>query len=172
VRRFADEMRIGDAVLLRTGTAKIAAVGVVAGDYMYLEQFDDVCGWDLQHAQRIRWCKLPQDFAFGSSVFGAGPPRCSQCRNEEVRNYTEKFLSSPPTYWQGVPLSNLPAEEPQLPEVPSALQNIVAQALDLSGLYWVRQNFGDFPSEDEMVAHFVVPLLRALGWPPEHIAIK
>ena len=56
--------------------------------------------------------------------------------------------------------------------VPPALADIVAQAQDLFGLYWDRQNFGDHPTEDELVAHFVIPFLRALGWPLERIAVK
>jgi hypothetical protein len=31
---------------------------------------------------------------------------------------------------------------------------------------------GEPPSEDELIAHFVVPFLRTLGWPPERIAVK
>ena len=46
--------------------------------------------------------------------------------------------------------------------VPPAVADIVAQAQDLFGLYWDRQNFGDHPSEDELVAHFVIQFLRAL----------
>ena len=57
-------------------------------------------------------------------------------------------------------------------KIPDALEGIVAQAQDLAGLFWDRQKFGDLPSEDELVAHFVMPLLQALGWPPERIAIK
>ncbi len=34
------------------------------------------------------------------------------------------------------------------------------------------QAFGEPPSEDELIAHFVVPFLRALGWPPERIAMQ
>lgn len=34
------------------------------------------------------------------------------------------------------------------------------------------QRFGELPSEDELIVHFVVPLLRAFGWPPERIAVK
>jgi hypothetical protein len=40
------------------------------------------------------------------------------------------------------------------------------------GLYQDFDRFGQPPSEDEVVAHFVVPLLRELGWPPEHIGVK
>src|SRR3990167_6402606 len=42
VRRFASEVAPGDLVLLRTAIATIAAVGLVAGDYLYLNAFDDV----------------------------------------------------------------------------------------------------------------------------------
>lgn len=172
VRRFASEVVAGDVCLLRTGSAKIAAVGLVASDYLYVNAFDDVNGWDLQHARRVRWCRLPEEHVFGSAVFGANPPRCSRVWNEEVLDLAARFLNSPPIHWQTAPLPDLPAEEPPLEEVPSVLQGIAAQTADLVPLLQDRQAFGEPPSEDELVAHFVVPLLRLLGWPPERIAVK
>ncbi len=44
-RRFATELRIGDMLLLRMGVSTIRAVGLVASEYLYLPQFDDVNGW-------------------------------------------------------------------------------------------------------------------------------
>jgi hypothetical protein len=114
VRRFASEMEIGDVVLLRTGIASIIAVGIVASEYLYLNQFDEVNGWDLQHARRVQWCRLPQEYTFGGPVFGANPTRCSRTWNEEVKDYAERFLNSPPTHWREAPLPELPAEEPPL----------------------------------------------------------
>jgi hypothetical protein len=172
VRRFASEMEVGDVVLLRTGIASIAPVGLVASDYLYLNQFDDVNGWDLQHARRIRWAKLPQEYSFTDLVFGANPPRCARTLNDDVTDYVDRFLNSPPTRWQCARLPDLPPDEPLLEEVPQALRGIVAQAQDLSRLFLDRENLGDYPTEDEMVAHFVVPFLRALGWPPERVAVK
>jgi hypothetical protein len=172
VRRFANEVQIGDVFLLRTGISKICAVGIVASEYMYLNQFDDVNGWDLQHARRVRWCKLPQEHTFTTQVFGANPTRCSRTWNEEVLDYADRFLNSPPTHWQTTALPELPPEEPPLEDVPTALQGLVAAANDLVPLLWDRQTFGEHPSEDELIAHFVVPFLRALGWPPERIAVK
>jgi len=172
VRRFASEVSDGDVVLLRTGIATIAAVGLVAGGYQYVNAFDDVNGWDLQHARRVRWCRLPEEHVFGGSVFGANPPRCSRVWNEEVLDFAGRFLKSPPTHWQTAPLPVLPAEEPPLDEVPSGLVGLVAQVADLVPLLWDRQAFGEHPSEDELVAHFVVPFLRAVGWPPERIGVK
>ena len=172
VRRFASGVRIGDVILLRTGISKIAAVGLVASGYLFLNQFDDVNGWDLQHARRIRWCPLPEEYDFGKLVFGANPTRFARTWDEEVIDYAERFLNSPPTQWQISNLPELPLEELTLEGIPAQIQGIIAEANDLAPLYWQRERFGDHPSEDELVAHFVVPFLRSLGWPPELIAVK
>ena len=172
VRRFASELAAGDVVLLRAGLSTVAAVGLMAGAYQYVNAFDDVNGWDLQHARRVRWCPLVEPHAFAGSAFGANPPRCSRVWNQEVVDFAERFLNSPPTSWQAAPLPELPSEEPPLGVVPNMLQGIVAQAADLVPLFLDGQNFGEPPSEDELIAHFVVPFLRALGWPPERIAVK
>ena len=172
VRRFANEVADGDVFLLRTGLATIAAVGLVAGDYVYVNAFDDVNGWDLQHARRVFWSRLPAEHAFEGLIFGANPPRCSRVWGEEVIDFAERFLKSPPTQWQAGRLPELPAEEPALDHVPHDLRGIVAQAADLVPLLQDRIAFGEQPSEDELIAHFVVPFLRALGWPPERIAVQ
>jgi hypothetical protein len=172
VRRFASEIAAGDLVLLRTGLATIAAVGLVAGDYLYVNAFDDLNGWDLQHARRVRWCRLAEPHTFSSSAFGANPPRCSRVWTQEVIDFAERFLNSPPTNWQTAPLPELPAEEPPLDHMPDGLQGIVALVDDLVPLFQHVQSFGAPPSEDELIAHFIVPFLRALGWPPEQIAVK
>jgi hypothetical protein len=113
-----------------------------------------------------------QEHVFSSAVFGANPPRCARVWNEEVMDFAERFLKSPPTHWQTGPLPALPSEESPLDQVPSALQGLVAQAADLVPLLQDEQAFGEQPSEDELIVHFVVPFLRALGWPPERIAVQ
>ena len=169
-RWFAETMSVGDAILLRTGQNQIRAVGLVASEYSYEDRFDDVHGFDLQHCRRVRWCRLPQDYEFGGSVFTRG--RFSCVRKASVREYVTNFLASPPTYWREAPLPELPPEEPSLDDVPQKFRDIVARAQDLVPLYGNRECFGDYPTEDELVAHFVIPFLRALGWPPEQIAVK
>ena len=37
-------------------------------------------------------------------------------------------------------------------------------------MIWQEQKF--FPSEDEMLVHFIVPLFRSMGWPQELLAVK
>ena len=170
IRWFAHSMEDGDAILLRTGSNRIRAVGIVAGKYSYEDRFDDVHGIDLQHCRRVRWCRLPQDYDFGESVFTRG--RFSCVRRESIIDYVKRFLESPPIHWKEMPLPELPIEKPFLDKIPKVLEGIVAQAQDLIGLFGDTQNFGDPPSEDELVAHFVVPLFLRLGWPPERIAVK
>ena len=172
VRRFASEVQVGDILLLRARLATIIAVGIVASEYLYLEAFDDVSGWDLQHARRVHWYALPEPYNFHAPVFGANPPRLSRISNGEVLDYAQRFVNSPPTLWQTAPLPALPEEEPVLEEVPTSLRELVAATHDLLPLWWDSEAFGDPPSENEMVAHFVVPFLRALGWPPELIALQ
>ena len=170
IKWFAETMAHGDAILLRTGPSRIRAIGLVAGEYTYEDRFDDVHGFDLQHCRRVHWCILPQDYEFDEPVFTRGRFSCVQ--KASVRKYVSNFLASPPMLWQGAPMPGLPPEEPGLDTIPAALEGIVAQAQDLAGLFWKPQNFGDQPTEDELVSHFVIPFLRALGWPPERIAVK
>lgn len=172
VRRFAEEVRTGDIVLLRSGSSSVRAVGIVASDYLYLPQFDDVNGWDLQHARRVRWFELPTVYDFGKPVFGAIAGRFSRVNRDDVIAYAQTFVNSPPDQWKTAPLPPLPEEQPPLETVPENLRDLVAQALDLVNLYQDGNRFGELPSEDELLAHFVVPFLRALGWSVEQIGIK
>jgi hypothetical protein len=173
VRRFASEAALGGVFPMRSGTSRIHAVGLAASGYMYLNSLDDVNGWDLRRARRVRWFRLPREFDFGSPVFGANTRRLGMVSHGQATDYAERFINSPPTDWQHGSLPPLPVEEEPLTEVPSFLQDVVAVAQDLGGhLYWDRTAFGERPTEDEIVAHLVVPFFRSLGWPQEQIAIK
>ncbi len=172
VRRFAEELRSGDLLLLRTALDQVAAVGLVAGEYEFLEPFDDVNGWDLRHGRRVRWCRLPEPYRFETSVFGANPRRLARVQNREAVDYARSFLTSGLTHWREAPLPALPEVEPPLSEVPETLRDVVGLARDLWGLYGDEEGLGDAPNENEMTAHFIVPFLRALGWPQELIAVE
>ncbi len=62
VRTLAQEVSIGDVLVLRTARESISAVGVVVSNYEYLVQFDDVDGWDLQYARRVLWSRKEHTF--------------------------------------------------------------------------------------------------------------
>ena len=172
VRAFAGQVTEGNVVLLRKGRSKLLAIGLVASGYLYLEQFDDVYGWDLQHARRVRWCRLPQVCDFAQPVFGMKPSPFSRSWNPEIAEYVKSFLNSPPTEWQTASLPELPPEEPCLTHLPAPLEGVVGEPQDLAMLSGDTTAFGEYPTEDEFVAHCVVPFFRALGWPPEQMAVK
>jgi hypothetical protein len=173
VRHFASEVAEGDIFLLRAGNSRVTGIGVVASGYLYLPQFDDVNGWDLQHCRRVRWFPLPEEHNFNRPVFGANSARFSRVWDEEAVRFAERFVNSPPTDWQTKALPALPAEEPLLHSIPPYLAEVVHLAQDLgANLYWDRQKFGDPPSEHEIVSHLVVPFLCALGWRQEQIAVE
>jgi hypothetical protein len=167
VPRFATGPQEKDIFLLRSGISTVRAVGVVASSYLYLAEFDDVNGWDLQHARRVRWFPLPQEHNFGKLVFGSKPGRFSEVSHPEVVEFAQRFVDSPPRDWQEAPLPPLPVGEPDLEEVPQHLAEVAALAQDFA-----QQMSREKVSEDEMIAHFVVPFFRCLGWLPEQIAIK
>lgn len=169
---FVQELEVGDLLLLRTAVDAIAAIGLVAGEYEYLEPFDDVNGWDLRHGRRVRWYRLPEAYRFEDSGLGANPMRCSRVQSPEAVAYARSFLVSGLTRWQEAPLPALPSVEAPLGEVPANLRDVVGMARDLAGLYGDEDRMGAHPSENEMIAHFAVPFLRALGWPPENIAVE
>ncbi|MBI4355829.1 MAG: hypothetical protein HY597_05245 [Candidatus Omnitrophica bacterium] len=172
VRRFVTDVQIDDAMVLRRGQDEIVAIGLVASDYEYFEQFDDVNGWDLQHCRRVRWSKLPTPHKFSTPVFGGRPGRLSQVWNDEIFDFAKRYINSDPHDWQSGPLPTLPNPQPSLDAVPDDLADIVALARDLYSLYWDQEKFGDWPMESELVAHYVVPFLRALGWSVECIGVE
>lgn len=153
VRDFATQIRAGDLVVMRENSQRVFGVGRVVGDYVWLGQFDDVDGWDLQHARRVKWLRLRHDY--GSNVFG----RARRLSRTAVRAVVEWAHSAGSTIADG-PLAALPVKHPRVeldeiePQIRSTIQ--VADRLHQLGT-----------SEREMVVHVIVPLLRALGWPPE-----
>lgn len=50
LRRFCEEIKDGDFVVLRLGTSTILGVGQVVGEYKWFDEFGDVDGWDRKEA--------------------------------------------------------------------------------------------------------------------------
>jgi len=175
LRQFARDAAIGDAILLRTGSGRIAAVGRIASEYQYFDAFDDVNGWDLRHGRRVRWYPLPTEHDFGPRAFSANPSRFSRVGVQRIVDYALRFLGSPPTEWQTGPLRELPAAEAEIDitQIPDAdIRSVVALAQDLGPQMWDREAFGDHPSEAELIAHLTIPLFRALGWRQEELGLQ
>lgn len=180
VRRFAGEMQSGDLLVLRQGRDTVLAVGRVICEYQYCEQFDEVLGWDLQHCRRVCWVELEDPHIFDQPVFGASPSRFSQVHNQVVIDFISQFVNQDECLnnnCEQYDLPDLPDIKSNLPiaELQGDLQNLripIQEITDLLNPYY-RGELGDHHlSEHESTAHFVVPLLRSLGWAPPNVAVE
>ncbi|NEX23387.1 hypothetical protein G3480_24355 [Thiorhodococcus mannitoliphagus] len=182
LRRFAEEIQDGDVVVLRLGTTEVLAYGIVVGDYAWHESFGDIDGWDLHHVRRVRWLASDPNglMSFPTYTMKLGD--------------TVQRMDAPPV------LDWLAAQEPAptvlqrpleaLPQAPKALAwDEIAECLFDQGVgstairalsheldelrriaKWYERH--DPPSESETIAYLTVPLLRALGWTPQRMAIE
>jgi len=184
LRRFAEEMKDGDLVVLRIGTATVLGVGQVVGPYEWSEEFGDVDGWNLQHVRRVRWVWQ-----------GHGNPKDFETYALKQGDTTQRLSEGPVAEW----LSSLEVPEDifrrpltRLPTAPykndisvaeiseflfdhgvasASITNLLSEIGELTRIAkWYQRS--STPSEHETVAYLVVPLLRALGWTPQRMAVE
>lgn len=184
LRRFAEEMKDGDLVVLRIGTATVLGVGQLVGTYEWRDEFGDIDGWDLQHVRRVRWLWMDRN-----------NPKTFDTYTLKQGDTTQKLNDGPVTDW----LSNLavnddalsrPLEELPTQEKPNGIgvteisEFLFDHGVASSSITSLLNEIGELtriakwyqraskPSEHETVAYLVVPLLRALGWTPQRMAVE
>ncbi len=182
--RFAEQMREGDIVVLRIGTATVLGVGEVVGPYQWSDEFGDIDGWDLQHIRRVRWLwhSTTEPKTFDTYALKQGDT--TQKLGEGAVTEWLRTLVVPPGS-SGRALAALPPPATQneigVPEISdflfdhgvasssiAALLNEVGELTRIAKWYQRSSK----PSEHETVAYLVVPLLRALGWTPQRMAVE
>lgn len=178
---FAEKMKDGDIVVLRLGTNRIYGVGVIVGEYEWLEDFSDIDGWDLQHVRRVKWLwKGKEKFPIYSLKLGDPTQRLDSELVEKwletldvTKNYDRELVALP----KAVSQKTINFEE--ISEYlfnegisSNSIQTLMDEIDELIRIAkWYNRN-NDNPSEFETVAYLVVPLLRALGWTPQKMAIE
>jgi hypothetical protein len=184
IRRFAEEMKEGDLVVLREGTATVRGVGEVVGTYQWLDAFGDVDGWELQHVRRVRWLWLGEKEAKEFTTYALKMGDTTQTLNEGPVQEWLASLNVPGAAWQR-PLTQLPGPADKFETTMSSISNflfdrgvasasvghLLAEIGELTRIANWYQRAGK-PSEHETVAYLVVPLLRALGWTPQRMAVE
>jgi hypothetical protein len=193
IERFAQGVKPGDHVLLRRGRTVIA-IGMVpddpAGGYRHDERFDDVYGWDLQHSQRVVWqdhlgtalAALQQT----GKLFGQRKqvPTFTAVEDPIVVGPVQPLLSQ----CSSRPLKELPLPPPRplsLEELGAALfsrglandavdkvQRAVERQRRLLAWYYAHGAESNRPDEHEVVSHMILPLLLALGWSEQLLAVE
>lgn len=182
LRRFAEEIKDGDLVVLRMGTTDVLGVGTVIGDYFWHEEFGDIDGWDLEHVRRVKWLwkynKTPKKFDTYTLKFG---DTVQLMDSKSVIDWIES-LSVDQSFLDR-PLKKLPQQSKNsswdsISEylfdhgvANNAIENLTEQIDELVRIAkWYQRTGG--PSESETVAYLVIPLLRALGWTPQKMAVE
>lgn len=186
LRRFCEDVSSGDLVVLRLGTSQIYGVGEVVGGYEWLDIFGDVDGWHLQHVRRVRWLwkgsDAPKEFSAHTLKFGDTTQELS---SPDVTSWLQE-LDIPPNAWNRslVALPSKPDEEPvKLDDISEflfdkgvasrSIENLMREIDELIRIArWYQKPGNNNPSEFETVAYLVIPLLRALGWTPQKMAIE
>jgi len=186
LRRFCKEARKGDIVLLRLGTGSVLAVGEIADDApQWLDAFEDVDGWDLQHVRRVRWFPSTAN-TFPKRTFGGQVRTFASVDVPIVRSWVTSLsvpstalsrnLSALPSAGASLDLSEL-AKRLFIEGLPSEqvdkLTATFASLQRIASWYWNETKRPEGrPSEHETVAYLVVPLLLSLGWSQQTVAIE
>jgi hypothetical protein len=184
LRRFAEEMKDGDLVVLRIGTSTVLGVGQIVGSYEWCNEFGDIDGWDLQHVRRVRWIWMDRN-----------NPKTFDTYALKQGDTTQRLNEGPVTEWLSnlqVPNDSIPHPLIDLPTQGSpnditvtkiseflfdhgvasaSITNLLNEIGELTRIAKWYQRSGK-PSEHETVAYLVVPLLRALGWTPQRMAVE
>ena len=170
LRRFAEDAQAGDLVIAKHGKRLAMGIGVL-GPYEFDADQDDIEGWDLCHIRRVRWLSK-SEHRFKRLALSQG--RFSGCNDRDVLAWVARTIATadlrPPDRRR---LRALPSLGPRLEtgQLSPDLRRVVKQARTLSQNWWGGA-FGDLrPSDNELIAHVTVPLLVALGWPRENIAL-
>ena len=187
IRRYQEEVRSGDIVVLRLGTSAVYGVGKVDGAVEWYDDFGDIDGWDVQLVRRVRWIWKaengePKEFGRWALKWGdtvqklrrSGPvfewlldmPECDTCLPE-----------LPPSCRHDEPIPQMGVSElaehlfDQGTEA-GAIDKLTEYMLDLKQIASWYERSGTEPSESETVAYLAVPLLRTLGWTPQRMAVE
>jgi hypothetical protein len=188
IKAFAADAQPGDVILARSGY-RVVAIGYLVEYYEHNQNFDDIDGWDLEHTRRVLW----QDHLTGqlselqaeSDLFADRKqiPTFTRVGTRSMLDRVEPMANA----FRGRPLRELPPRVPwaMSPEAIKnalfreglgfdAVQQVERTINKLAGLLEFYRHNGqrDRPSEHEIVAHVTVPILLALGWSEQLLAVE
>lgn len=182
LRRFAEKMKDGDLVVLRLGTDLVLGVGELVGEYDWRECFGDVDGWDLQHVRRVRWLwkGLEKPKKFSTYTLKQGDTT-QELTSEIVKEWLSKLEISPEAFEREIKI--LP-EEGKIINQDEIAEYLFEEGISSNSIEILTNEFDELrrianwykgkeaPSEFETISYLVVPILRALGWTPQKMAIE
>lgn len=190
ILRFCKDMMAGDIVVLRLGTDTVHAVGQIVGDYEYCEEFNDIDGWDIGHVRRVRWLwkskQSPKKFPTQTLKWGDTTQRLKEDKSKKVVDWLKELEITNHRWTSELPELPKPAGDLSFEQVSEhmfnegvasdSISSLMAQIDDFIRIAnWYGRSKAETKkeiSERETVCYLVVPLLRALGWTPQRMAIE
>jgi hypothetical protein len=177
-------MKEGDVVVLRWGRSHVCGVGILEQVLNSSPQFGDVDGWNIRLLRRTRWIWRPDPKpAFFKNGLKWGDTTQPLTRSGDVWDWLQKLPEPVP---DSTPLPDLGNHYSQknlnIEEISeylfdrgvasSAIQHLVEEIGELTRVANWYKRTGLSPSESETIAYLVVPLLKALGWTPQKMAVE
>lgn len=180
LKRFSEEMRAGDIVVLKLGQKIGLGIGVVVGNYIWHEAFSDIDGWDLQHVRRVRWLHtVRKDFGFKAFKWGDTTQRLI---SQDVYTWIEQQNLN---FDDVTDVIDLPENKPWPTTLPQISEFLFDKGLASEAINRLSENLDELVrianwylrsdekvSEAETIAYLVIPFLKNLGWTPQRMAIE
>ena len=187
LRRFCEQMNDGDIVVLRLGTSLVYGVGRIVDGYEWCDSFNDVDGWYIGHARRVRWLWKYNEqhngkpWEFETYALKRGDTT-QKLDSDVVKSWVESLKGNE---LARTPICLPKADDSAEISVDSISEylfdkgvasNSISRLLDQIGeliriANWYDRS-GEVPSENETINYLVVPLLRTLGWTPQKMSIE
>lgn len=188
VVRFAKRVSIGDTVILKWPHHRewqIRAVGEVTGKYEYLEQFEDVKGWDQQHCRTVEWVCPPiiQNDPLKREVIltkGLSMGTFKRVNNKEAIKKAESLRGTGERQEAiEIPLPARTISDEDLVESlidnglrPSDSEGVIEAIWRVRRLARWYERHGRDLSEHETRTFLIMPIMLALGWSEQRIKIE
>lgn len=187
VARFVEQVSPGDYVVARRGKT-VSLVGTVVDDCVHDSRFDDIFGWNVSHRRRVLWHK-----ELKSKLEALQKDEPLYAHMKQIKTFTradarvvEKVLPLLDSVTTREPVAlSAPPPAPLTPQqLAEELFNLgvgheavlrMSSAFDkirrLVSWYHVARSPGR-PTEHEVVAHLILPIMIALGWSEQLLAIE
>jgi hypothetical protein len=188
VKRFATQVVKGDYVLARSGK-KVELFGTVTDPTCkHLTAFDDIHGWDVSHTIRVCWHEVAEtqlaQLQSIESLYGHLKQVPTFTRADAVEAKIAPLLTTYPER----ALQGLPTPPPPPLDRETLSHELFARGVSHEAVHRVctaidkirrlvdwyqRSHFATGrPTEHEVVAHIILPIMVALGWSEQLLAIE
>ena len=175
-------MKEGDIVVLRLGTNEVVGVGIIIGGYQWLDEFSDVDGWDIQHVRRVKWIwkPIPESKKFPVYTLKQGDTT-QKLDSKKVKDWLKTLGSNKNKNYDLTEIPKANKNDISLESISEylfdqgissiSIENLVKEIDELIRIAKWYLKYTN-PSEYETNAYLVIPLLKALGWTPQKMAVE